>query len=673
MTGKKPEVSVRWTVAAIALLFALGAAHAGTINDLNTTPAVVRTSTALLGTPVAVAVDSAGHVYVMSLRGWIFSLSGTFTVVASARLPGPLGAPRPPATALFATDNGDVYAGRSDGMIFRYSNALGNTPLGTATITGAVVGLTVDSAGNVYAANAGGTISKMNSGLASLGTGTVSVAPGASVVAISIDSTGNLFVAISDGTIVRLNTSLTTLATGTVAGTPVDIATDTGGTSGAVIVATSTGLHSITQNIVTLKTLSLTGIVGVDMDGTGDVVAADSAGNIFVMGTGLTAPRSVSTGTTPIRSIAINVTAAIFVVGGPAGASEGDPHVATIDGLRYDFQSAGEFVLFRHTADREHPACGERIDPGESRKGGHDTHDPVEIQVRQFPVATTANTCVSLNAAVAARVGEHTVTYEPNLSGQPDPSGLQLRVDHKLVTLSPSGTKLGDDGRIMPTSTPGGLQVEFPDDSILYVTPGWWASQSKWYLNLNVEPGQRACGLVGAVPEGSWLPALPDGTSLGPKPASLHDQYLQLYGHFADAWRVTDKSSLFDYAPGTSTGTFTMRGWPPESGKCEISGTVPVEGANDEVAKAACKGVPGDPANCIFDVKVTGLANIANTYVASRNVQPAPETQPAECHCGHEAGGGTFALLTFLGMLLLWLPLRMHRRKKMKMLDRTNF
>src|SRR6266446_8793885 len=57
MTGKRPEVSVRWTVAAIALLFALSAAHAGTINDLNTTPAVVRTSTALLGTPVAVAVD----------------------------------------------------------------------------------------------------------------------------------------------------------------------------------------------------------------------------------------------------------------------------------------------------------------------------------------------------------------------------------------------------------------------------------------------------------------------------------------------------------------------------------------------------------------------------------------------------------------------------------------
>jgi hypothetical protein len=256
------------------------------------------------------------------------------------------------------------------------------------------------------------------------------------------------------------------------------------------------------------------------------------------------------------------------------------------------------------------------------------------------------------------------VTYEPNLNGQPDPSGLQLRVDRKLVTLDPRGMKLCDDGRIIPTSTPGGLEVDFPDDTVLFVTPGWWASQSKWYLNVNVEPGRRACGLVGTVPQGSWLPFLPDGTSMGPKPTSAHDQYVALYGPFADAWRVTDKTSLFDYASGTSTDTFTMRGWPPENGKCDVPGTVPVEGASEEVAKEACKGVPGDPANCIFDVQVTGLTNIANTYVASRDAQPVPETTQPECHCEREAGGGTVALLTFLGLLALWTILRMHLRRK---------
>ena len=33
-------------------------------------------------------------------------------------------------------------------------------------------------------------------------------------------------------------------------------------------------------------------------------------------------------------------------------------------------------------------------------------------------------------------------------------------------------------------------------------------------------------------------------------PASLGARYDTLYEKFADAWRVTDRDSLFDYAPG---------------------------------------------------------------------------------------------------------------------------
>jgi lysyl endopeptidase len=368
---------------------------------------------------------------------------------------------------------------------------------------------------------------------------------------------------------------------------------------------------------------------------------------------------SISSGFSPARSIAINGTGAIYVVGGPDGASEGEPHLTTIDGVRYDFQSAGEFVLFHHTGDIEGQASGAKIDDPDSRR------NTVEIQVRQFPVATTWNTCVSFNAAVAARVGEHKVTYEPNLNGQPDPSGLQLRIDRKLIALDPSGMRLGNGGRIVPTSTPGGLEVDFPDDTVMFVTPAWWAWLSKWYLNVNVEPGRRARGLVGDVPNGSWVPALPDGTSMGPKPTSAHDQYVALYERFADAWRVTDKTSLFDYAPGTSTDTFTMRGWPPENGKCDIPGAVPPEGASEEVAKEACKVVPGDPANCIFDVKVTGLINIANTYVASRNAQPVQETGP-KCNCQNPSpsGGGGIAVFTLAALLATWALAGVWRRKR---------
>jgi hypothetical protein len=301
-------------------------------------------------------------------------------------------------------------------------------------------------------------------------------------------------------------------------------------------------------------------------------------------------------------------------------AIDGDPHITTINGVHYDFQGAGEFISLR--------------DP-----------DGLEIQTRQAPIATTFNpgpdahdglaTCVSLNTAVAARVGKHRITYEPNLSGVPDPSGLQLRVDGLLTTLGPAGHDLGDGGRVVQTAAPGGLQIDFPDQSALMVTPGWWVDQSKWYLNVDLsrapatdgtgaETGTFLTGgIAGPIPPGSWLPALPNGTSMGAMPGPLHDRYVDLYQKFADAWRVTDKNSLFDYAPGTSTETFTMRNWPLEKPPCILPETKPVSPASRLVAEEACRPVRGENThnNCVFDVMVTGNPGFARTYVAGQRIE----------------------------------------------------
>jgi hypothetical protein len=590
--------------AVIALaVTAIGSADAASISKLNTAPTVLVTATNLLGRPVQVAVDASGHLYVLTSRGWIYALSGTLGVLSSARLPPPAPAARVPAVALIVNDIGDVYAATNNGVIYHYSSALvllGQATVATTTLS-PLVGLTIDASGNFYSLSGSGHIVKMNSNLGMPALGTVSVPPGKSAVAIKTDNTGNVYVALSDGTLYRLNTALTTLKSGSVAGVPVNIAADA---AGDVFVATSTGLHSINPAITTVASASVTNLIGVDVDSAGNVVAADSLGNVYVTGIGLSPPH-IKAAFSPIRAVAIDTTGEIYVVGGPDGASEGDVHLTTIDGIRYDFQSAGEFVLFRQPRE--------------------------EIQVRQFAVATTANTCVSLNGAVAARVGDHKITYEPNLAGQPDPRGLQLRIDRKLTALDASGISLKGGGHIIPTSTPGGLEVDFPDDTVLFVVPGWWPSEGKWYLNVDVVPGKPGAGLIGLVPSGSWLPALPDGQSMGPAPASEHDRYVELYGHFAEAWRVTEKSSLFDYGVDTSTKTFTMPAWPPESGVCEIRDKVRVAGLSEELAKAACSAVPGDPANCIFDVKITGLSNIANTYVASRKVE-ITEPKP-RCAC----------------------------------------
>ena len=298
-------------------------------------------------------------------------------------------------------------------------------------------------------------------------------------------------------------------------------------------------------------------------------------------------------------------------------AVDGDPHVTTLDGTRYDFQGAGEYVILR---------------------------DPigVEIQARQTPVATSFNpgadpysglaTCVSLNSAVATRVGKYRVTYQPNLNGEPDPKGLQLRVDGRLVTLG-SGINLGNGGSITPTSAPGGLTITYPEKYNLQVTPGWWASEGHWYLNIGVshkpslgapggDPDDGPIGGIGApLASGSWLPPLPDGSSLGARPAALHDRYVDLYQKFGESWRVDNSTTLFDYASGTSTEHFTLKSWPAENPPCNLPGRVPVKPLSQEVAIQECRLVRDERTrgNCVFDVMITGERGFAQTYLRTQD------------------------------------------------------
>lgn len=308
---------------------------------------------------------------------------------------------------------------------------------------------------------------------------------------------------------------------------------------------------------------------------------------------------------------------------------DGDPHVTTLDGTRYDFQGAGEYTILR--------------DPS-----------GVEIQARQTPIATSFTpgadpysglaTCVSLNSAVATRVGKYRVTYQPNLNGVPDPKGLELRIDGRLTTLGSGGINLGNGGSINPTAAPGGIKITYPDKYHLQVTPGWWSSQSKWYLNIGVtpkladgangaQPGSNLVGGIGArLASKSWLPPLPDGSALGLRPAALHDRYIDLYKKFGDAWRVSHSSTLFDYAPGTSTETFTNKDWPMESPPCNLPGAEPVKPLPLEVAVQECRIVKDERTrqNCVFDVMITGERGFAQTYARTQEANAKEAAKAAQ-------------------------------------------
>jgi FtsP/CotA-like multicopper oxidase with cupredoxin domain len=318
-------------------------------------------------------------------------------------------------------------------------------------------------------------------------------------------------------------------------------------------------------------------------------------------------------------------------VGGPDSASDqGDPHIRTMGGTRYDFQAVGEFTLLRDL-------------------------DGMEIQTRQTPAVTPPpvkddysglTECVSLNSAAAARVGSHRISYQP----WKEPGRLQFFLDGKPADVPRAGLDL--EGHRVSTFDAGGetgIRIDYVHGPVVRITPNFWSSYGIHYLDVDVSNTDADAGLMGKIHKGTWLPNLPSGATVGPMPASLHDRYVTLYKTFADAWRVTDATSMFMYTPGTSTATFTDRDWPPQKPPCTTvkpGFPLPVHPILENIpiarAKQICKDVKLADlhAFCVFDVATTGDESFAKNYLIAQELRlrgtavqivgNKPRTRPGE-------------------------------------------
>lgn len=272
--------------------------------------------------------------------------------------------------------------------------------------------------------------------------------------------------------------------------------------------------------------------------------------------------------------------------------STGDPHLTTFDGRRYDFQAVGEFVAAR------------------DRAGGF------ELQVRQQPFPDSR--LVAVNTAVAMNVAGDRV--EVRLAD----AGLAVLVGGVVATGPQISLPHGGSVAVAAGSAGPLATVTWPDGSTAAV-----GATGGLALSLDVQPARARAGrLEGLFGDFNGVAADDVRSRGGPAVAGgLAEQppFGSLYPGLADSWRVDPASALFSYPAGTTTASFTDRGFPDHP---------PAGGAPDRsAAEAVCRrrGVtdPATLADCALDVALTGWPGFADAAAAGQRFAVAAPGQAA--------------------------------------------
>ncbi|MFG1719819.1 VWD domain-containing protein [Micromonospora chalcea] len=275
--------------------------------------------------------------------------------------------------------------------------------------------------------------------------------------------------------------------------------------------------------------------------------------------------------------------------GADCGGSNGDPHLVTFDRVAYDFQAVGEFTLVAST-------------------GG----DPLEVQVRQAPMAGTRT--ASVNLAVAFRIGAHRVALTLT------DGGTRVHVDGAPLAAPPDRTDLAGGGtltrRPSDTGPADGYDVTWPDGSAAAVDQ----IGSYGYRILVRLADSRAGKVRGLLGDFDGDPADDIAPASG-APLAQPVPFDKLYPAYADSWRIVADRSLLHYDDGQDTGTFTDRAFPER--EVTVADLDPARrAAAEQICRWAGVTAPAQLAECVFDVAVSGRPEFAVAGASTERVAP---------------------------------------------------
>jgi hypothetical protein len=267
---------------------------------------------------------------------------------------------------------------------------------------------------------------------------------------------------------------------------------------------------------------------------------------------------------------------------GTQGTSIGDPHLRTFDGLRYNIQAVGELTL--------------ALDA-----------DGSEVQVR---TQRWGNRNVAINIGVAARIGSDIVAFY---------SGGTVRINHVIKQVASGATALASGGTLHRL---GALYtITWPDGAQLQV------DLSREYIAIAMSlPDNHRGHMIGLL--GNF-----DGSATGELATRAGEvmtdpvSFAAFYGIYAESWRITQAASLFDYAAGETTETFTDRSFP-----FGVVTVADIPEPDRDITAQLCKaaGVSADWIDdCVIDVAISGDSGFASQLAHAAPAAAATTVLPA--------------------------------------------